>query len=114
MDIGRFAPTTSGRAHPGTLLSGLLAWLDIRSRGGRLVLRFENIDPAAQSPHLTSGLLDDLSWFGLDWDELVAQSDCLKTHHAALDRLIELDNNHCRAAKAICNSSTLALLFRAH
>ncbi len=90
MDIGRFAPTTSGRAHPGTLLSGLLAWLDIRSRGGRLVLRFENIDPAAQSPHLTSGLLDDLSWFGLDWDELVAQSDCLKTHHAALDRLANL------------------------
>ena len=31
MDIGRFAPTTSGRAHPGTLLAGMLAWLDART-----------------------------------------------------------------------------------
>ena len=42
---GRFAPTTSGPAHPGTLLAGLLAWLDARSLGARFSLRLEDIDP---------------------------------------------------------------------
>ncbi len=90
MEIGRFAPTTSGRAHPGTLLAGLLAWLDIRSRGGRFVLRLEDIDPTARDEHLRQGLLDDLTWFGMDWDELVWQSSRTQEHEAALDRLAAL------------------------
>ena len=44
MEVGRYAPSTTGRAHPGTLLAGLLCWLDARSRGARLVLRLEDID----------------------------------------------------------------------
>jgi glutamyl-tRNA synthetase/glutamyl-Q tRNA(Asp) synthetase len=36
--VGRFAPSTTGEAHPGTLLAALLAWLDIRARGGRFVV----------------------------------------------------------------------------
>jgi len=87
MEIGRFAPTTSGRAHPGTLLAGLLAWLDARSRGGRFVLRLEDIDPSAAGSPWREGLLDDLRWFGLEWDELVWQSACRGGHEAALDQL---------------------------
>lgn len=90
MEIGRFAPTTSGRAHPGTLLAGMLAWLDLRSRGGRFVLRMEDIDPTAVDPGCQSGLLDDLEWFGLDWDALVWQSACRPAHEEALDRLAAL------------------------
>lgn len=90
MDIGRFAPTTSGRAHPGTLLAGMLAWLDVRTRGGRFLLRLEDIDPTAQDPAHRNGLLDDLVWFGLDWDELVWQSTRRPSHEAALDRLAGL------------------------
>ena len=40
----RFTPSTSGRAHPGTLLAALLWWLDGRQQGCRLVLRWEDID----------------------------------------------------------------------
>ncbi len=87
MDIGRFAPTTSGRAHPGTLLAGLLAWLDIRSRGGKFLVRMEDIDPGAQSSAHRQGLLADLEWFGLPWDELSWQSDRRPAHEAALDQL---------------------------
>jgi glutamyl/glutaminyl-tRNA synthetase len=90
MEIGRFAPTTSGRAHPGTLVAGLLAWLDIRSRGGRFILRLEDIDPTARDEDTRRGLLDDLTWFGLDWDELVWQSSRTAEHEAALDRLAAL------------------------
>lgn len=87
MDIGRFAPTTSGRAHPGTLLAGALAWLDVRRRGGRFLLRLEDIDPTAVDLDRQRGLLDDLEWFGLTWDELVWQSSRRARHEAALDRL---------------------------
>ena len=42
---GRFAPTTSGPAHPGTLVAALLCWLDARGRDARITLRLEDIDP---------------------------------------------------------------------
>jgi glutamyl-Q tRNA(Asp) synthetase len=87
MEIGRFAPTTSGRAHPGTLLAGLLSWLDIRSREGRFVLRMEDIDPSAGLPAWKEGLLDDLNWFGLTWDDLSWQSSRRESHESALERL---------------------------
>ena len=41
---GRFAPSPSGRLHLGNLACSLLAWLSARSRGGRIVLRIEDLD----------------------------------------------------------------------
>lgn len=70
MDVrGRFAPTPSGRMHLGNLLSALLAWLDVRSSGGRLVLRIEDLDTQRTSREFAAQLMDDLRWLGLDWDE---------------------------------------------
>ncbi|MDO4536614.1 MAG: tRNA glutamyl-Q(34) synthetase GluQRS [Coriobacteriales bacterium] len=66
---GRFAPTPSGRMHAGNVFAALMAWLDVRSCGGSLVLRIEDLDPRAQNPEATRLLLDDLRWLGLDWDE---------------------------------------------
>ena len=43
--IGRFAPSPSGRMHTGNVFSALLAYLSIRSRGGTLLLRIEDLDP---------------------------------------------------------------------
>ncbi len=87
MDTCRFAPTTSGRAHPGTLLAGLLAWLDARSRGARIVLRLEDLDRQRCRPEFSQGLIDDLAWFGLDWDNVQHQSDQGQAHAGALDAL---------------------------
>lgn len=86
-DICRFAPSASGRAHPGTLLAGLLAWLDARSRGARFVLRIEDIDPQRTTAAWSEGLIEDLTWFGLDWDQVEFQAGQAARHTAALDRL---------------------------
>lgn len=66
---GRFAPTPSGRMHLGNLLAALLAWLDVRSNGGELVLRIEDLDTQRTSQSFARQLMDDLRWLGLDWDE---------------------------------------------
>ncbi len=66
---GRFAPSPSGRMHLGNLFSALLAWLDVRSRGGVMLLRIEDLDPDRCSREKAEILLDDLRWLGLDWDE---------------------------------------------
>lgn len=47
----------------------LLAWLDIRAVGGRMIFRMEDLDPARSKPEYAQALADDLRWLGLDWDE---------------------------------------------
>ncbi|MCI2106428.1 MAG: tRNA glutamyl-Q(34) synthetase GluQRS [Intestinimonas sp.] len=66
---GRFAPSPSGRVHLGNLFSMLLAWLDARSVGGRVLLRMEDLDPERCRESYAHQLADDLRWLGLDWDE---------------------------------------------
>ncbi len=86
---GRFAPTTSGPAHPGTLLAALLAWLDARSLGARFSLRLEDVDPERCRPEHAEDMLAALTWLGLDWDEVSLQSAHQARFETALDRLAE-------------------------
>jgi len=83
----RFAPSTTGEAHPGTLMSALLVWLDARARAGRAVLRLEDLDTTRVKKAWGDELVAALAWLGLDWDETVVQSGRTTAHEAALDRL---------------------------
>ena len=65
---GRFAPSPSGRMHLGNVFSAMLAWLSVRSQGGEMVLRIEDLDPDRCRPEYAETLKDDLRWLGLDWD----------------------------------------------
>ena len=67
-EIGRFAPTPSGRMHLGNVFSALLAWLSVRSVGGELVLRIEDLDTLRCPRENADILKEDLRWLGLDWD----------------------------------------------
>ncbi|WP_428267200.1 glutamate--tRNA ligase family protein [Haliangium sp.] len=86
-ECSRFAPSTTGPAHPGTLLAGLLCWLDARRRGGRVVLRLEDLDHTRSKPGFPAAMEEALAWFGLDWDEVHVQSEYRARHAAALDAL---------------------------
>ena len=65
----RFAPSPTGYMHLGNAWAFLLAWLAVRSAGGALVLRMEDIDPQRSRPEYARALVEDLRWLGLDWDE---------------------------------------------
>lgn len=66
--IGRFAPSPSGRMHLGNAFTALLAWLSVRSQGGVLLLRIEDLDPNRCRAAYSQQLREDLIWLGLDWD----------------------------------------------
>ncbi len=86
-EVGRFAPTPSGPAHPGTLLAGLLAWLDARSLGARFLLRMEDVDHTRCTPEAAEEMRLALRWLGVEWDVESVQSQRREAHEAALDRL---------------------------
>src|SRR5262245_161608 len=86
METTRFAPSTTGPAHPGTLLAALLCWLDARSRGARLVLRLEDLDPERCRPEWSRRMDEDLAWLGLDFDRRDEQHAAGAAPEAALDR----------------------------
>lgn len=67
--VGRLAPSPTGAQHVGNARTYLLAWLSIRSRGGRVILRMEDIDSPRIKPGAAEQAMDDLRWLGLDWEE---------------------------------------------
>lgn len=88
--IGRFAPSPSGRMHLGNVFSAMLAWLSIRSCGGRLVLRIEDLDPDRCRPAYADTLKRDLEWLGLTWDtEQTPQSKRSEAYREMFSRLEE-------------------------
>jgi glutamyl-tRNA synthetase len=66
---GRLAPSPTGKLHLGNAFAFLSAWLSVRQQGGTLVLRMEDIDPERSRAAFAGGIMDDLAWLGLDWDE---------------------------------------------
>ena len=92
---GRFAPTPSGRLHLGNILCAMLAYLSVRSRGGRFLLRIEDVDVPRCPRRLAQQCIDDLTWLGFTWDEPpLYQSDRIDIYRAALDRLTEAGHTY--------------------
>lgn len=88
--IGRLAPSPTGAQHVGNARTYLIAWLSARSRGGRVVLRIEDIDSPRVKPGADRQACLDLHWLGLDWDEgPIVQTQRMEEHRAALTRLME-------------------------
>ena len=89
--VGRFAPTPSGRMHLGNVFAALIAWASVRSRGGEMVLRMEDLDTQRTSLEYASQLRGDLAWLGLDYDrETPPQSQRSQVYDRYFDRLKEL------------------------
>jgi len=65
----RFAPSPTGLLHVGNARTALFNWLLARGRGGTLILRIEDTDVERSTSESEQGILSDLRWLGLDWDE---------------------------------------------
>lgn len=65
----RFAPSPTGYLHVGGARTALFNWLFARKTGGTFVLRVEDTDVERSTQESVDGLLRDMKWLGLTWDE---------------------------------------------
>jgi glutamyl-tRNA synthetase len=65
----RFAPSPTGRLHLGNVRAAAFNWLFARRHGGAFILRIEDTDVERNVEGGEEGILEDLRWLGLDWDE---------------------------------------------
>jgi glutamyl-Q tRNA(Asp) synthetase len=87
--VGRFAPSPTGPLHAGSLVAALASWLHARARGGRWLVRIEDVD----TPRCIAGadqiILEQLAACGLHSDApVVWQSQRTSLYQAALHQLI--------------------------
>lgn len=87
METTRFAPSPTGPLHLGHAYSALVAHDLARERGGRFLVRIEDIDGARSRPELAGAFRADLAWLGLAWDEVRPQSQRLARYAACAGRL---------------------------
>ncbi|MEM8875974.1 MAG: glutamate--tRNA ligase family protein [Planctomycetota bacterium] len=86
--VSRLAPSPTGALHLGNARTFLANWLIVRSAGGKLQLRMDDLDGPRVKKGADAGVMEDLQWLGLAWDgPVVYQSDNVDAHHAALARL---------------------------
>ena len=90
--IGRFAPSPTGPLHSGSLVAALASWLDARAwnhgRGGRWLVRIEDLDAPRCVPGAASLMLQQLQACGLLPDQPPAfQSQRTGLYQRALAQL---------------------------
>lgn len=87
--VGRFAPSPTGPLHFGSLLAATASYLEAKSRGGRWLVRIEDIDPPREPPGADVRILRALERYGFAWDgPVLYQSRNAARHHALVDELI--------------------------
>ncbi len=109
--VGRLAPSPTGLLHLGHARSFLLAWWSVRSRGGRIVLRIEDLDAARSRAELAQTCLRDLEWLGLDWDGPARRS---AADTSALERACSELGARGLAYPCVCTRSEFAALSAPH
>lgn len=75
--------------HVGNIFTSLVAWLSAKSRGGKIVLRIEDLDRERCRPEFAEAIKRDYEALGITWDniDVVYQSQRTDAYEAAVDRL---------------------------
>lgn len=93
---GRLAPSPTGYLHLGHARTFWMAQERARANGGTLVLRNEDIDATRFKLEFVDAMIEDLRWFGFDWQEgpdcggpfaPYHQSERFHLYRAALEKL---------------------------
>ncbi len=67
--ITRFAPSPTGHLHVGGARTALFCWAFAKKNHGHFLLRIEDTDAARSSDESARGIMEDLAWLGIHWDE---------------------------------------------
>ena len=67
--VTRFAPSPTGHLHIGGARSALFCWAYAKRNGGRFMIRIDDTDQARSSDESARGILEDLAWLCIEWDD---------------------------------------------
>ncbi len=73
--ITRYPPEPNGYMHIGHAFSFLYQYHLAHEVGGKTFLRFDDTNPAGESEEYAESIKRDITWLGLDWEELHYASD---------------------------------------
>ncbi|EEW25631.1 glutamate--tRNA ligase [Rhodobacter ferrooxidans] len=85
--VTRFAPSPTGYIHVGNLRTALMNYLIARKAGGKFILRLDDTDQERSKQEYADGIMQDLDWLGLHWDQLEKQSLRMGRYAEAADQL---------------------------
>jgi glutamyl-tRNA synthetase len=88
MTTTRFAPSPTGYLHIGNLRAALFNHAIARRAGGTFILRIDDTDPERSKQEYVDGIMEDLTWLGISWDQIEYQSKRMDRYDAARDALI--------------------------
>ena len=96
----RWPPEPNGYIHIGHAKGFLLAYGIAQEFGGKFNLRFDDTNPAKEEQKFVDGIVEDMRWLGVDWDDrMFFASDYFEQLYEWAERLI-------RAGKAfVCDLS---------
>lgn len=86
----RFAPSPTGHLHVGNARIALANWLYAHKNGGKFLLRIDDTDLARSKQEYEDGIIRDLTWLGLTWDEFARQSERTPSHTRAIAHLKDM------------------------
>ena len=66
---GRLAPSPTGYLHLGHASTFLCAFERAREHAGVLIMRNEDLDPQRVRAEFAHAMLEDLRWYGIEWQE---------------------------------------------
>jgi hypothetical protein len=89
----RFAPSPTGSLHLGSALTAVANRTFADERGGVMILRIDDTDAARTDPDAEAGIVRDLEWLGIGWEEgPIRQSERGELYRAAAKRLLDEDH----------------------
>jgi len=87
--VFRYAPTTKAAMGVSGARIALFNYLEAKRTGGKLFVRFEDLDPEKAAPEGAANYLDALKWLGVKFDgEPLVQSQRLGLYNARTDALV--------------------------
>ncbi|MBM5782450.1 MAG: glutamate--tRNA ligase [Pelagibacterales bacterium] len=87
--ICRFAPSPTGFLHVGNIRAAIINFLYAKKTGGKFLLRLDDTDTQRVKDEYRDMILSDMSWLGLEYDQLLKQSDRLEKYESAKNQLIK-------------------------
>lgn len=87
--ICRFAPSPTGFLHVGNIRAAIINFLYAKKTGGKFILRLDDTDVERVRDEYRDMILTDMKWLGLEYSQLIKQSDRLDKYELAKNILIE-------------------------